>query len=87
MRTMEEIIENELGISVDEIRKTEWETLEKRPRNVLKLPFRPRDMFQINGNINLALNRDMGTLTLRIREFKRGVCYKIKCLLKNKMHA
>lgn len=77
MGTIDEIIEEDLKISVDEIRNTEWKTLEKRPRNILKLPFRPRDAFQISGNINLALHRDMGKLMLRIRECKRNICYRL----------
>lgn len=87
MKSMEEIIAKDLGISVDEIRRADWSELEKRPRKFNERSFRPKDSFPINGNINLALGREMGITCRSIREFKRGVCYKLKCLLKNKMHA
>lgn len=84
---MNQIIAKDLGITVEEIRKTEWNDLEKMPRNFNKIPFRPNNIFPINGNINLALNREMGMKKINFNEFKRGVCYKIKCLLRKMKNA
>ena len=80
---MEEMISRDLGIEIKKIRTSSWDDLRKIPRKREKA-FRPKDMFLVGGNINLAENREMGTTILGLRNLYRKVIYKIKCLLRNK---
>lgn len=82
-RAMEEMISRDLGIAVKKIRTSSWGDLDKIPRKRGKA-FRPKDMFFVGGNINLAENREMGMIVLGLRNIYRRVMYKIQCLLRNK---
>ena len=82
-RAMEEMISRDLGLEIKKIRTSSWDELEKIPRKREKA-FRPKDMFLVGGNINLAENREMGMTVLGLRNIYRKVIYKIKCLLRNK---
>ena len=81
---MEKIIANDLGISVDEIRKSSWERLESKSYHKCEKAFRPKNMFIVGGNINLSLKREMGMTRIHLSELRRKVDYKIACLRKNK---
>ena len=80
---MEEMIARDLGLEIKKIRTSSWNTLEKIPRK-RETAFRPKDMFIVSGNINIAGNREMGMADMEIRNFYRKVLYKAKCLLRNK---
>ena len=86
-KRLEKIIAKDLGISIEEIRETSWETLVGMRKKLGESAFRPKDMFIVGGNINLTLKREMGMLDITIREMIRKVKYKFKCLLRNKRHA
>ncbi len=82
-RAMGEMISRDLGLELKQIRTSSWNDLCKIPRKREKA-FRPKDMFLVGGNINLAENREMGMTILELRNIYRKAIYKIKCLLKNK---
>lgn len=82
-KAMEEMISRDLGLEIKKIRTSSWDDLCKIPRKRGKA-FRPKNMFQVSGNINLAENREMGMTVVGLRETYRKVIYKIKCLLRNK---
>ncbi len=81
---MEDIIQKDLGISVEGIRNSSWESLENRKRKTREKAFRPKHMFPVGGNINLSMRREMGMFRININELKRRVIYKTRCLLMNK---
>lgn len=82
-KEMEKMISRDLGLEIKKIRTSSWDELGKIPRERGKA-FRPKDMFRVGGNINLAENREMGMTVLRLRNIYRKVIYKIKCLLRDK---
>lgn len=82
-RAMEEMISRDLGLAIKKIRSSSWDDLDKIPRKRGKA-FRPKDMFLVGGNINLAENREMGMTVLGLRNIYRRVIYKIQCLLRDK---
>lgn len=83
-KEMEQIISKDLGVDIDQIRKSSWRKLDKIPRKIGEKPFRPQDMFIVSGNINLAEKREMGNLMVEIRSFYRKVMYQTKCLLRHR---
>lgn len=83
-RKMEQIISKDLGIGIRQIRKLTWEELDKLPKKKRGKSFRPKDMFIVAGNINLAENHEMGKIGLELRNTYRKVAYKVRCLIKNK---
>jgi len=80
-RGMEQLISRELKIDINQIRKSTWDELLKRPYAKEKA-FRPKNMFLVNSNINLAENQTMGTRLLNIRNNCRKALYTIKCLIR-----
>ncbi len=82
-KAMEEMISRDLGLEIKKIRTSSWDELGKIPRKKEKA-FRPKDMFLVGGNINLAENKEMGMTVLGLRNIYRKVTYKTKCLLRNK---
>jgi hypothetical protein len=82
-KAMEDMISRDLGLGIKKIRTSSWDELCRLPRKKGKA-FRPKDMFLVAGNINLAANREMGTTVLALSNIYRKVIYKIKCLLKGK---
>ena len=89
-KKIKQMISKDLGMDIEQIRHSSWEKLDKTHDKLIKLPFRPKDMFIVDANINLAENREMGTFLLEIRNIYRKLVHKIKCLMKNgknaKMH-
>ena len=83
-KRVEDIISRDTGVQITQIRKSSWETLEKKHYKRLEKVFRPQDMFIIGGNIYLSLKQEMGMTMININELCRRVKYKFKCLLKNK---
>ena len=83
-RKMEQMISKDLGIGIGQIRKSSWDELDKFPREIRKRAFRPKNMFIVGGNINLAENREMGKFVIELRNAYRKVAYKVKCLRKSK---
>lgn len=83
-RQMEQMISRDLGIGVGRIRRLSWKELDKLSRKIGERPFRPKDMFIVGGNINLAEDREMGKIKIEVRNTYRKAIYKVKCLLKNK---
>lgn len=83
-KKMEQMVSKDLGIEIERIRKLSWDELDKFPKKKWEKPFRPKDMFIVGGNINLAENREMGTIGIELRNTYRKVMYEIKCLLMNK---
>ena len=83
IKRMEQIISKDVGMNIEGIRCSSWSTLEKQKKNFLEQPFRPKEMFIVGGNINLAENREMGKILLEIRSIVREVAFKIACLLKH----
>lgn len=59
-KNMEQMISRDLGMGIQQIRRMSWEKLDKIPRKRLEKPFRPKNLFIVGGNINLAENREMG---------------------------
>lgn len=82
-RAMEDMISRDLGLGIKKIRTASWDELDRLPRKKEKA-FRPKDMFLVGGNINLAENREMGTTVLALKNTYRKVIYKTKCLLRGK---
>lgn len=82
-RAMENMISRDLGLGIKKIRTSSWDELGRLPRKRGKA-FRPKDMFLVGGNINLAENREMGTNVLTLKNIYRKVIYKTKCLLRGK---
>ena len=82
-RAMEDMISRDLGLGIKKIRTSSWDELNRLPRKRGKA-FRPKDMFLVGGNINLAENREMGTAVLALKNIYREVIYKTKCLLRGK---
>ena len=83
---MEQMISKDLGIEIRQIRKASWDKLDKFPREKGKKPFRPKNMFIVGGNINLAENREMEK-GIELRNTCRKVAYKLKCLLTSRKNA
>lgn len=81
---MEQMISKDLGIGIKQIRRSSWSELERLPQKKKSKAFRPKNIFIVGGNINLAENREMGKMTIELRSTYRKVIYKIKCLLRNK---
>ena len=71
-RAMEEMISRDLGLAIKKIRTSSWDDLDKIPRKRGKA-FRPKDMFLVGGNINLAEYREMGMTVLGLRNIYRKV--------------
>ena len=63
---MEKMISRDLGMDINTIRESSWSDLLKRPRRTQKA-FRPKNMFLVSGNINLAQNRIMGMHAVNMR--------------------
>lgn len=82
-KKMEQMISKDLGIEIKKIREKTWGELDKFPRKGIEKSFRPKHMFIVGGNINLAENREMGKISLELRNIYRKVMYQFKCLLKN----
>ncbi len=82
---LERMIEKDLHMEADAIRRSSWDDLLKR-HNTFKKPFRPQNLFFTSGNIYLAQNRTMKMHAVNVRNvFRKGLC-EIKCLMKcNKM--
>lgn len=78
---MEQMISKDLGIEIKQIRNASWEKLEKSPKKIGEKPFRPKNMFIVGGNINLAEKREMGKIGIELRNTYRKAAYKVKCLL------
>lgn len=75
------MISRDLGMDINTIRESSWSDLLTRPRHT-KRAFRPKNMFLVSGNINLAQNRIMGMHAVNIRNNYRKGIHEIKCLLK-----
>ena len=80
---MERLISQDLGMDIAQIRESTWCELLNAPRKNGRA-FRPKNMFLVSGNINLAQNRTMGTRLLNIRNIIRKALYEIKCLVRHK---
>ncbi len=80
---MEKMISKECNMDINEVRKSAWDKLIKKPYRKEKA-FRPKNMLLVSGNIHLAENRIMGTRLLNIRNNCRKVLYVIKCLTHGK---
>ena len=78
------IISDELGIYSDDISRSSWDELDKRAKRHRGLSFRPENLFVVSGNIHLANDDTMGMAAIRIRDFLRGVRYRVKCLMMHK---
>lgn len=83
-RKMEQMISKDLGIGIRQIRKLSWDELDRFPKKIGEKSFRPKNMFIVGGNINLAENREMGKIRIELRNTYRKAVYKVKCLLKPK---
>lgn len=84
-RKMEQMISKDLGIKIGQIRKLSWKELDRLPnKKIGERSFRPKNMFIVGGNINLAENREMGKLKMELRNTYRKAVYRVKCLLKYK---
>ena len=84
LKKMEQMLSKDLGMDVERIRKESWNELDKLSGKKIGVPFRPKDMFIVGGNINLASGREMGKVSLELRNTYRKVIYKAKCLLMSK---
>ena len=82
-REMEKMISRDLGLEIKKIRTSSWDDLCKIPRKWEKA-FRPKNMFLVGGNINLAEKREMGMTVIGLRNIYRKAMYTIKCLLRGK---
>lgn len=80
-KKMEIIISNDLGISVEKIRDSSWEDLEKMPKKKNEKAFKSQDMFFIDRDIHLSLGREIGMLTITINEVIRKLAYIFKKLI------
>ena len=80
----ERIISNDLRINPEDIRSMSWAELDKRAIKHKGRLFRPENLFVVSGNIHLANDETMGLTAIRIRDFFRGVRYRIKCLMRSK---
>lgn len=83
-KAMENLISHDLGMNIEDIREATWEELLKIPYNKTQKRFRPKNMFLVSGNINLAQNRTMGMRGLDFKNTIRKALYKIRCLMKHK---
>ena len=83
-RQMEKMISKDLGIESERIRKEPWSKLDRFPKRIGEKAFRPKNLFIVGGNINLATNREVGKIGLEMRNTYRKVGYKVKCLLRSK---
>lgn len=83
-KKMEQMISKDLGVGIGKIRELSWEELDRFPKKIREKSFRPKNMFIVGGNINLAEEREMGKVTLELRNTYRKVVYRVKCLLKSK---
>ena len=81
---MEKMISKDLGIGINQIRESSWDDLERFPGKRRGKAFRPKNIFIVGGNINLAENREMGKTAVELRNIYRKVAYRVKCLLRNK---
>ena len=82
-RGMEHLISKDLDMDISKIRESSWSELTNLPYKRGRA-FRPKNMFLVSGNINLAQNRTMGIYFVNLRNICRKVLYKIKCLLKHR---
>ena len=83
-KQMEAMISKDLGMDINKIRKSSWKELDKTVNKEKGKAFRPKNVFIVGGNINLAENREMGLFAITLRNFYREVVYKCKCLMKGK---
>lgn len=81
---MEQMISKDLGLGIGQIRKSSWDELDRFPKKKREKAFRPKNMFIVGGNINLAENREMGKVGVELRNTYRKVIYGVKCLLKSR---
>lgn len=86
-KKMEAMISKDLGIGINKIRRKSWEELDRYPKRGRGKAFRPKNMFIVGGNINLAEKREMGKIGLELRNTYRKVMYKVKWLLRGKKNA
>lgn len=79
---MEQLISKDLNMDISKIRESSWNELTNFPYHKGRA-FRPKNMFLVSGNINLAQNRTMNCYLLNIRNIYRKVSFEIKCLLRH----